>query len=234
MSTSAPVRGLARAVVHAAVRSPSITARGALCALALGGLLATVASAQTAPAATQLPVDDQFVQRATHACAACHGPEGRSTDRLAPSLAGQTRDYLVRQLKDFRSQSRSETDLQAYMWGISALLNDAQIEALADYYAQQKPAAPHSRHPGLERQGRQLFTQGIPARNVRACASCHGDKAEGQAGFPRLAGLHADYVVRQLNAFRTPLRPHGVVMKGETRSLTPAEMRALAAYVHSL
>lgn len=173
------------------------------------------------------------VQRAVHVCASCHGEEGRSTDKLAPSLAGQMREYTIRQLKDFRSQSRSETDIQAYMWGVSALLTDDQIEGLADYYAAQKPRAPKSVNPKLEASGKRLFDQGLPAQGVRACASCHGERAEGAAGFPRLAGLQADYVFRQLRAFRTPLRPHGVVMKDEIAALGDAQLRALAAYVAS-
>ncbi len=175
----------------------------------------------------------ESVQRAVHVCASCHGEEGRSTDKLAPSLAGQMREYTIRQLKDFRSQSRSETDIQAYMWGVSALLTDDQIEGLADYYAAQKPRAPKSVNPKLEASGKRLFDQGLPAQGVRACASCHGERAEGAAGFPRLAGLQADYVFRQLRAFRTPLRPHGVVMKDEIAALGDAQLRALAAYVAS-
>lgn len=37
-------------------------------------------------------------------------------------------------------------------------------------------------------------------RAVPACASCHGEKAEGTSGFPRLAGQHADDVLRQPRA----------------------------------
>jgi cytochrome c553 len=70
---------------------------------------------------------------------------------------------------------------------------------------------------------------------VRACASCHGDGGEGASGFPRLAGQRADYVLAQLKIFgSTKLRPHGVLMQNETRAMTAAEMRAVAAYVQSL
>jgi cytochrome c553 len=173
------------------------------------------------------------VQRAVHVCAACHGDYGRSTKKLVPSLAGQMREYTIRQLKDFRSQSRAETDIQAYMWGISALLTDDTIEGLADYYLQQPPTPPKSRNARLEASGRKIFDNGIPDKNVRACSSCHGNDAEGDAGFPRLAGLDADYVVNQMRAFRTPLRKHGVIMKNETRALDDTQLRAVAAYVRS-
>lgn len=196
--------------------------------------LGAVVMALTFPAMAQgSKAELDSVQRAVHVCAACHGDEGRSTDRLAPSLAGQMRDYTIRQLKDFRSQARSETDIQAYMWGVSALLSDEQIDGLADYYAAQKPRAPKSVNAKLEAAGKRLFDQGLPAQGVRACAACHGERAEGAAGFPRLAGLQPDYVFRQLRAFRTPLRPHGVVMKNEIAALGDPQLRALAAYVAS-
>jgi cytochrome c553 len=175
----------------------------------------------------------ESVQRAVHVCAACHGEGGRSTKKLYPSLAGQMREYTIRQLKDFRSQSRAETDVQAYMWGISALLTDETIEGLADYYAAQTPAPAKSTQPRLEAAGRKLYEKGSPAQGVLPCAQCHGEAAEGVAGFPRLAGLNASYVYKQLQAFRTPLRPHGVLMKNETRALSEAQLKAVSAFVQS-
>jgi cytochrome c553 len=75
---------------------------------------------------------------------------------------------------------------------------------------------------------------GDTSRGIRPCASCHGDKAEGQAGFPRLAGQRADYLNAQLQVFKSKLRPHGVVMQQEIARMTPAEMRAVSAYLQSL
>jgi cytochrome c553 len=36
---------------------------------------------------------------------------------------------------------------------------------------------------------------------VIACASCHGPRGEGQASFPRLAGMDAGYLRKQLQDF---------------------------------
>ena len=92
----------------------------------------------------------------------------------------------------------------------------------------------HAEGSVLVEAGRTIFLNGIPARGVRACASCHGEKAEGAAAFPRLAGQRSDYVYAQLKEFGTALRPHGVLMREETKPLLPTEMRALAEYVQSL
>jgi cytochrome c553 len=197
--------------------------------IALTALLPVSAALQAQEAAS----DSAMVQRAIHVCAACHGDEGRSDAPVYPRLAGQTPLYIAAQLRDFRAQTRAESDWQAYMWGVSALLDDATITGLASYYAQQRPAPGKAGDPKLIEAGRKIFQEGIAARGVRACASCHGDNAEGASVFPRLAGQHAEYVIRQLKVFRTRLRPHGVIMADETRNLSDPEMRAVAQYVQS-
>lgn len=197
----------------------------ALCLAATGG----------ASLAQDVPGGSDTARRAVHVCAACHGEGGRSASSAYPALAGQPAQYTARQLKDFRAQMRAEADGQAYMWGVSALLDDDTVQALADYYAVQAPLAGRSRGSAQQlREGRRLFEDGVPAQGVRACASCHGEHAEGAAGFPRLAGQHAAYLERQLRGFGTRLRPHGVLMKAETAGMTAAQMRSVAAYLQSL
>lgn len=198
---------------------------GAVC---LAAAAASAAFGQDA-ARSDLPM----VQRAVHVCASCHGEGGNSTAPVFPKLAGQQPNYTVAQLKAFRDQKRYETDTQAYMWGISALLDDDTIQGLADYFAAQTPAPGKTGNPALMKKGKEIFEQGIPAKGVRACASCHGENAEGAAVFPRLAGQHAAYVVNQLNVFHTRLRPHGVIMSRMTQNLSAAEIRAVAEYVQS-
>lgn len=199
------------------------------------GLLgvAWMAFAATGAFGAEPDTDNIMVRRAIHVCAACHGEGGDSKLAVYPKLAGQQPAYVVAQLKAFRDQKRFETDTQAYMWGISALLSDEQIEGFADYYAAQKPAPGKSTHSKLEAEGKAIYEKGLPAKGVLPCKQCHGDNAEGAAGFPRLAGQRADYVYKQLQAFRTPLRPHGVVMRNEIAAMTPQQLKAVAAYVQS-
>lgn len=184
--------------------------------------------------AQDTPTDQDVVRRAIHVCASCHGEGGRSTTPSVPSLAGQKRDYVIAQLKDFRQQTRAEAGSRAYMWGISALLDNATILGLAEYYAVQEPAKGRSGTPSLIEAGRKIYAQGIRDRGVRACADCHGTAAEGTAGFPRLAGQHATYLHAQLKSFGSKLRPHGIVMQVETSFMKPSEMRAVAEYLQSL
>lgn len=68
-----------------------------------------------------------------------------------------------------------------------------------------------------------------------ACASCHGKDGGGQAaaGFPRLAGLDAAYLERQLNAFADGTRDIPA-MAAIAKALTPAERHELAGYYSHL
>ena len=67
--------------------------------LALGGLSATSVLAADATAVAGDPAQGQ--QKAA-TCAACHGPNGNSTNPEWPSLAGQHASYLVKQLQNFK------------------------------------------------------------------------------------------------------------------------------------
>ncbi len=50
--------------------------------------------------------------------------------------------------------------------------------------------------------------------------------------FPRLAGQHAAYLARQLQAIQTQLRA-SPVMHGIIQDLKPEEMKAVAAFLQS-
>jgi cytochrome c553 len=196
-------------------------------------LLLTFIGAAAAAGANELK-PDVMVERAVHVCAACHGDSSENKSASIPNLNGQMPLYLEAQLKDFRTQKRAESDVQAYMWGISALLDDKTITGLAEFFAAQ-PAAPGiTKDPALANQGSKIYTAGLPAKGVRPCQGCHGAKAEGASVFPRLAGQKSGYLVAQLEVFGTRLRPHGVLMKNEVAGLTSEQMRAVAEYLQSL
>jgi cytochrome c553 len=173
------------------------------------------------------------VERAVHICQACHGDSAREKGDSIPNIAGQMPLYIQAQLKDFRSQTRAESDVQAYMWGISALLDDETINGLSEYFAGQAPVPGRPGKANRVAEGRKIFDRGIPERGIRACAGCHGANAEGASVFPRLAGQKAAYVLTQLQVFGTRLRPHGILMKNEVAELSPEQMRDVAEYVQS-
>jgi cytochrome c553 len=173
---------------------------------------------------------------AQQVCSNCHGMKGSATSPNFPNLAGQTEPYFIAQLTGFRSHERRDPPGYQYMWGLSRSLTDEQIAGLAAYYAAQTPE-----HQPIETDGARLdagkaiFESGLPGKAVPACVSCHGPQGRGNAIFPRLAGQHADYIVKQLTVFqRTDERPEGAVMKTVAHELTPENIEDLAGFLQSL
>lgn len=185
-------------------------------------------------AGSVVAAEQTLAERAIHVCNACHGEGGVSTSAIYPKLAGQPALYTQEQLKKFRDQGRSDSSPQGYMWGISSLLDDPTIAAIAEYYAEQKAVPGKAGSPKLMEEGRQIFEKGIPAKAIPACTQCHGQNGEGASVFPRIASQHAAYLVRQLNEFNTKLRPHGTVMKDKVvKKMSAGEMKAVAAYLQA-
>ena len=171
-------------------------------------------------------------KKAVELCSTCHGPYGISTSPDFPILAAQREGYLQAQIDAFRAHTRAEKDAHDIMWGIAGNLDPAIIQGIAQYYAGQPPAPGRGGDTAAIARGKELFDQGVPARSVPACATCHGIDAKGQSIFPRLAGQHAAYVVKQLNYIQSLVRA-APVMHGIVKDLTPAEIQDVALYVQS-
>ena len=186
------------------------------------------AGAQNNPADVQRAAEE----KAVNLCSTCHGPRGISTSPEFPILAAQRKGYLEAQIDAFRKRTRAEKDAHDFMWGIAGNLDEAIIGSIAAYYASQPPAPGRSDDPALIAKGKELFDKGVPDRGIPACMACHGADAAGVADFPRLAGQHAKYVVKQLNYIQSLVRA-APVMHGIVKDLAPAEIQAVAAYVQS-
>lgn len=88
------------------------------------------AGGATPPASGTLDGELLFQQKA---CFSCHGPQGREPVGLhIPKLAGQNRDYLVRQLKDIKSGARAN-GATGQMAGVLVDVSDHEIAALAKH-----------------------------------------------------------------------------------------------------
>ena len=192
------------------------------------------AGAVASAGAQNNPVDLQKAaeEKAVNLCSTCHGPRGVSTSPEFPILAAQRKGYLEAQIDAFRKRTRAEKDAHDFMWGIAGNLDEAIIGSIADYYASQPPAPGRSDDPALIAKGKELFDKGVPGRGIPACMACHGADGAGVADFPRLAGQHAKYVVKQLNYIQSLVRA-APVMHGIVKDLAPDEIRAVAAYVQS-
>src|SRR3989442_829241 len=71
---------------------------------------------------------------------------------------------------------------------------------------------------------------------TQVCASCHGPRGESiSPAFPRLAGQHAEYLVKQLVLFKSSMREGGnaPIMHNVSTGMTFDQMEAVAAYLAS-
>ena len=207
--------------------------RSAAAALSLALLMTGMAHAADISAPVMTDAQKAALQKTIETCSACHGLSGRSVSPTFPILAAQTAPYVELQLHAFKDQTRADPDAQAYMWGMASQLDDASISALGAYFSKQSAAEGKSGNATLIAQGKQIFVEGVPGRQIPACASCHGAQAQGNGPFPRLAGQHAPYLLKQLLVIQSVLRT-APVMHGVIKDLTRDQMQAVVAYLESV
>jgi cytochrome c553 len=126
-------------------------------------------------------------------CAGCHGSfGGGARDGSVPALAAQQFSTIARQLIDFRHDQR----WNAYMEHYADVHNLGDVQDLADvaaYISALSPVGPAGIGDG------EFVIQGAKTY-ARFCASCHGAAGAGdnRRGYPRLAGQHYGYLLRQI------------------------------------
>lgn len=167
----------------------------------------------------------------TAVCAACHGADGNSTTPVNPTLAQQHPDYLIKQLKDFKSGKRAN----AIMSGMVATLTEADMRNMAYWLASKKAKPGFAKNKDTVILGERIYRGGIPDRQIAACAGCHSPNGAGiPAQYPRLSGQHADYATAQLVAFRDGVRANSVQMTGVAAKMNDREIKAVSDYVAGL
>ena len=182
-------------------------------AAATAALVLAVAAGAAAGAAE----DRSHLPLPVRPCAVCHGNEGISELPGIPNLAGQKAGYLVKQVTKMHLSGRALLGLgvgrvegprtsHESLWTEhrenrtmarqSATLDDANIQAIADFFAAQPRACPP---PGIERGTRFIL--------VGRCAVCHGEDGIGATPhIPNLAGQHRLYLADQIQKMRSAER----------------------------
>lgn len=206
-------------------------------ALALG----MVAFAQLGHAAG----DASAGQAKAAVCAACHGADGNSPAPTFPKIAGLGEKYLLKQMHDIKDGTRKVPE----MTGMLDNLSDQDMADVAAFFNAQNMQLSGSEAfsvmlnsgdnvDGLAL-GRKVFRAGNATTNVPACMGCHSPTGQGNApaGYPRLSGQYAEYVEKQLRAFREGTRANDGdtrVMRSVAKQLSDAEIKAVANYVAGL
>ena len=175
-------------------------------------------------------------------CIECHGEDGQGASHgngpegKFAKLAGQHPDYVLKQLRDFRSGAR-KNDQMAIM---ARSISDEDARDIAAYFAGLPPMKPDGLAQGEARaRGQQLFEQVDAARGLPSCASCHGPKGEGVPGLPqvpKVQGQEWRYLDQQLRDWRSGERknaPDGL-MSQVTKGLSDKDIESLATYLSGM
>ena len=156
-------------------------------------------------------------------CAACHGPDGNSTDPQVPSIAGQPKLFLENQLILFREELRRSEQMLPVVKG----LKDPEIIKLAEHFSK-LPAK--SMETGQT--DKNLAAQGAAASRKLRCGICHLADYSGQNQIPRLAGQREAYLEAEMRAYRDGKRSGGdTIMAAALYGVSDADVRALAHYL---
>ena len=179
--------------------------------------------------------DPQAGEANAAVCAGCHGAGGaKPIAGNYPKLSGLGEKYLYRQLVAVNEGER----VIASMTGILDNRSDQELQDLAAYFDSQKMPIGQA-DPDLVDAGEALYRGGNMASGVPACAGCHSPngKGNGPAGYPRLSGQNADYVAKQLKAYRDGERNTGqnaAIMMDVAAKLTDQEIEAVSSDVSGL
>jgi cytochrome c553 len=181
-----------------------------------------------APGSTAGAADIEAGKAQAEPCAACHGPDGRSTMDGVPSLAGQPDQFIQWQLVYFRSGTRKDPVMQA----LAAPLSNADIRNLGAYFASLSPAPPLA----ATSPQKELMEKGATLAARHNCGSCHAETYAGQQAVSRLAGQREEYLVKALRDFKSGARTGGGVaaMPGVAYRLTADDIVAVAHYLARL
>lgn len=207
----------------------------AMAAIAFLAFTGTAAIAADDVPALKAGGDPAAGEELAQTCAACHGPDGNSPQAQWPNIAGQHAGYLFEQLQAFK---QGEARSNSQMAGIVADLSEQDMRDLAAFYSEQPLKIMGASDDERVARGREIYLGGIPDKGVAGCVACHGPRGRGNpaADYPAVGGQWGDYLVTQLEAFRSGERANdeNTMMRGLAEKMTDEEIRAVAEYMAGL
>lgn len=184
------------------------TPRRALCLLGAALLLGPPAAGAQEKASADL----------ISTCVDCHGANGIAVEPDTPHLDGQPEALLVAMMEAFRSGARPPKVR------IHREIPGANVPLLARHYSQQKAPRPKSAtKPELVARGEALY--------ARRCADCHIDSGrDSDKEAPLVAAQNLNYLLAQMQAFKSGTRKFPFLMDGAYRDLSDEDLTAIAHF----
>lgn len=188
-------------------------------------------------------------------CVSCHGSKGEGNAEAGfPALAQLPEKYFIKQIADYRAGTRTNAkDLNSheahatpsygyyvsFMKSVAKSISPDDAAAAARYFSGlTRPVITSAKpDPAVLARGKELALNGAWDRQIPPCFKCHAVSGQGVGQvFPPIAGQHAAYTVRQLQAWKTGVRTNDPqqLMKTTAENLTDDEIRAVAEYLSTL
>jgi cytochrome c553 len=233
-SAVALVFALSASALMAQNAQPKTAAPAAASTAATPASAGSTAAAPAAEAAIK-PGDATTGQAKAAVCGACHGLDGNSSDAQYPKLAGQSEQYIVRQLTDFKAGKRQNP----IMLGMATPLSEQDMHDIGAYFSSKTPL-PGVADQALVEKGETLFRQGDTKRDIPACMACHSIDGHGNPGamYPELTSQHAQYIQATLKSWHDGTSwgddPHSQIMPSIAKKLDADDIAALASYIEGL
>jgi len=171
---------------------------------------------------------------AQQVCSTCHGVNGNSVSPQYPKLAGQSEEYIMAQLKSFENHLRTDRLAIEIMSGMSRDISVQQAKDIAEYFSSQTLIKDVKKTSVNTSKGKDIFENGILDRGITACVTCHGPEAKGQFAYPRLAGQHKEYLVKQLHVFKETQGRPNTPMEFVIKNLSEKEIDQVSTYLSTL
>ena len=156
------------------------------------------------------------------ACAGCHGDNGVPTDKTIPVIWGQNREYLLKELHDFKTGLRKNETMSS----IASSLSMEDMEALATHFSELK--WPDLGQPSASGD---TLSQARAVTSSSDCRGCHQEHYQGDYFRPRLAGQQQDYMLQTMNDLREGHRANYSVMTAVLRGVDANDLKPVAAYL---
>ena len=181
-------------------------------------------------------------------CFACHGVNGVSTNPAFPSLAGQNKAYIVKQLKAFKSGDRKSPIMKPLV----AALNDKDMGMVADYFSAKTAGGGEKIAKGYEGAPSGIDTSSIKKEEktsavalsdeefeigkeiyFQRCAGCHGVLRKGATGKALTTDITIARGTEYLKTFITYGSAGGMPAWGETNVMSEKEIDLMARYLQN-
>jgi cytochrome subunit of sulfide dehydrogenase len=160
----------------------------------------------------------------SNACGGCHGTYGASAGLSVPTLSGQAKDAFVDAMNGFKKGTRPSTVMGRLAKGYS----DAEIDAMGEFFAKQKPYRPdQTLDANVVARGKELHD--------KHCKRCHLENGkEGEDESAVLAGQWLKYLQIQMDEYSSGKRKMSDKMAEKMKKLSREDMEALAQFYASV